>query len=102
MEVMDVRDPRRLEDVPPNVRHVDALGRGLEEDVDRVPQQAPRARQDQQRDDDRGEDVEPGQAGRDDQHRRDDRGSRPGEIAEDLEVGTAHREAASLGIAQQP
>ena len=43
VQVMDVGDARRVEDVGPDVVHVDALRGGLEEDVDGVAEQASRS-----------------------------------------------------------
>ena len=50
VEVVDIGYTRRVEDVAADIGHLDALWCGFEEDIDRVAQEAPCARQDQQRD----------------------------------------------------
>ena len=57
VEVVAVDDARRIEDVPADVVHVDALRGRLEEHVGRVAQQRERAGQDEQGDERRGDGV---------------------------------------------
>ena len=43
MEVVDVGDARRVEDVAPDLRELDALGRGLEQHIHGLAQQPARS-----------------------------------------------------------
>ncbi len=47
VEVVDVVDALSVEDVRPDIGEVDAPGRGLQQNVDRLTQQAPGPRQDE-------------------------------------------------------
>ena len=101
MEVVDGLDAGGLEDVPPDLVEVHALGRGLEEHVDSIAEQMPRARDDEQRDEHRGDGVRGREARDRDEDRGDDDSHEPEEVTKDLEIGATHVQAARLRVTQQ-
>ncbi|GAA2801988.1 hypothetical protein GCM10020219_086660 [Nonomuraea dietziae] len=102
MQVVDVGDARRLQQVLAHLGQVDAPGRGLEQDVDGLPEQLPGARQDQQRDDDRDERVGGDPSGELDDDRAGEHRHRAEQVAQHLQVGALEVEALVLAVAQQP
>ncbi len=82
--------------------HVEMGGRALEEDVDRLAQQRPGARQDEEGDERARDDVGAGPAGEDDHEAGHDHEGGADRVAEDLEVRAAHVEALRGADVQQP
>ena len=98
---MDVCDARASPYVRAQDVEVDAARRRLEEDVERLAEQAPPARHDERHDREGGHRVGVPQAGRERDDRRDRDGAGAEEIRKDLEVRSPHREARALRVAEQ-
>jgi len=79
----------------------DALGRRLEQDVDRVAEEAPGPRDDEDADDHRRDRIGRRPTGGCNDDGRDDDGDRSGEVTHDLEIGAAYVQAFALGVAEQ-
>ncbi len=95
--------PRRRpgQDVRAHLRHVDVLGRRLQQDVQRLAQQLPGARDDHQADQQRGDRVGGLPAGGQDDRGRDQHGERAQRVRRHLQEGAAHVEALLLAAHQQ-